>query len=142
MQQNSILNFKEQGQGPAVILIHGLFGSLDNLGLLARALCEHYRVISVDLRNHGASFHSSEMSYPAQAADILALMDHLELDQAAIVGHSMGGKVGMQVTKLAPARVSRLVVADIAPVAYPHSPPPECLCRTQRHTAHAAAKPQ
>ncbi|WP_421275843.1 alpha/beta fold hydrolase [Aeromonas veronii] len=115
------MNFKEQGQGPAVILIHGLFGSLDNLGLLARALCEQYRVISVDLRNHGASFHSSEMSYPAQAADILALMDHLELDQAAIVGHSMGGKVGMQVTKLAPARVSRLVVADMAPVAYPHS---------------------
>ncbi len=121
MQQNSILNFKEQGQGPAVILIHGLFGSLDNLGLLARALCEHYRVISVDLRNHGASFHSSEMSYPAQAADILALMDRLEIAEATLIGHSMGGKVGMQLAKLAPARVSRLVVADMAPVAYPHS---------------------
>ncbi|PTT45862.1 alpha/beta fold hydrolase [Aeromonas sp. HMWF016] len=115
------MNFKEQGQGPAVILIHGLFGSLDNLGLLARALGEHYRVISVDLRNHGASFRSDDMSYPAQAADILALMDHLGLEQAAIVGHSMGGKVGMQLAKLAPARVSRLVVADMAPVAYPHS---------------------
>ncbi|MGL4795184.1 MAG: alpha/beta fold hydrolase [Aeromonas jandaei] len=115
------MNFKEQGQGPAVILIHGLFGSLDNLGLLARALGEHYRVISVDLRNHGVSFRSDDMSYPAQAADILALMDHFGLDQAAIVGHSMGGKVGMQLAKLAPARVSRLVVADMAPVAYPHS---------------------
>ncbi|MBL0666633.1 alpha/beta fold hydrolase [Aeromonas jandaei] len=115
------MNFKEQGQGPAVILIHGLFGSLDNLGLLARALGEHYRVISVDLRNHGTSFRSDDMSYPAQAADILALMDHLGLDQAAIVGHSMGGKVGMQLAKLATARVSRLVVADMAPVAYPHS---------------------
>ncbi|WAG09461.1 alpha/beta fold hydrolase [Aeromonas jandaei] len=115
------MNFKEQGQGPAVILIHGLFGSLDNLGLLARALGEHYRVISVDLRNHGVSFRSDDMSYPAQAADILALMDHLGLDQAAIVGHSMGGKVGMQLAKLVPARVSRLVVADMAPVAYPHS---------------------
>ncbi|MBL0598277.1 alpha/beta fold hydrolase [Aeromonas jandaei] len=115
------MNFKEQGQGPAVILIHGLFGSLDNLGLLARAIGEHYRVISVDLRNHGVSFRSDDMSYPAQAADILALMDHLGLDQAAIVGHSMGGKVGMQLAKLAPARVSRLVVADMAPVAYPHS---------------------
>ncbi|MBL0608819.1 alpha/beta fold hydrolase [Aeromonas jandaei] len=115
------MNFKEQGQGPAVILIHGLFGSLDNLGLLARALGEHYRVISVDLRNHGASFRSDDMSYPAQAADILALMDHLGLAQAAIVGHSMGGKVGMQLAKVAPARVSKLVVADMAPVAYPHS---------------------
>ena len=103
------------------MLIHGLFGSLDNLGLLARPLSEQYRVISVDLRNHGASFHSDEMSYPAQAADILALLDHLGLEQVALVGHSMGGKVAMQVAKQAPARVDRLVVADIAPVAYPHA---------------------
>ncbi|WP_042010176.1 alpha/beta fold hydrolase [Aeromonas fluvialis] len=115
------MNFKEQGQGPAVILIHGLFGSLDNLGLLARPLSEQYRVISVDLRNHGASFHSSEMSYPAQAVDILTLMDRLEIADATLIGHSMGGKVAMQVAKLAPTRVSRLTVADMAPVAYPHS---------------------
>ncbi|CAJ1812751.1 2-succinyl-6-hydroxy-2,4-cyclohexadiene-1-carboxylate synthase [Aeromonas salmonicida] len=92
MQQNSLLNFKEQGQGPAVVLIHGLFGSLDNLGLLARALSEHYRVISVDLRNHGASFHSDEMSYPQQAADVLALLDALALDQVSLVGHSMAAR--------------------------------------------------
>lgn len=121
MQQNPLLNFKEQGQGQPVVLIHGLFGSLDNLGLLARPLSEQYRVISVDLRNHGASFHSDEMSYPAQAADLLALLDRLELEQVAIVGHSMGGKVGMQLAKLAPTRVAKLVVADIAPVAYPHA---------------------
>lgn len=121
MQHNQLLHFKEQGQGPAVVLIHGLFGSLDNLGLLARPLSEQYRVISLDLRNHGASFHSDEMSYPQQAADVIALLDHLALDQVAIVGHSMGGKVAMQVAKQAPARVGRLVVADIAPVAYPHA---------------------
>lgn len=121
MQQNSILNCKEQGQGPAIILIHGLFGNLDNLGLLARALCEQYRVISVDLRNHGASFHSCEMSYPAQADDILTLMDQLKIAEATLIGHSMGGKVAMQLAKLAPDRVSRLIVADIAPIAYPHA---------------------
>ncbi len=121
MQQNPLLNFKEQGQGQPVVLIHGLFGSLDNLGLLARPLSEQYRVISVDLRNHGASFHSDEMSYPVQAADLLALLDRLGLEQVAIVGHSMGGKVGMQLAKLAPTRVAKLVVADIAPVAYPHA---------------------
>lgn len=121
MQHNQLLHFKEQGQGPAVVLIHGLFGSLDNLGLLARTLSEHCRVISLDLRNHGASFHSDEMSYPQQAADVIALLDHLALDKVAIVGHSMGGKVAMQVAKQAPARVGRLVVADIAPVAYPHA---------------------
>ena len=103
------------------MLIHGLFGSLDNLGLLARPLSEQYRVISVDLRNHGASFHSDEMSYPQQGADVIALLDHLALDKVALAGHSMGGKVAMQVAKLAPARVDRLVVADIAPVAYPHA---------------------
>ncbi|MFM5503315.1 alpha/beta fold hydrolase, partial [Aeromonas veronii] len=115
------MNFKEQGQGAPVVLIHGLFGSLDNLGLLARPLGEQYRVISVDLRNHGASFHSDEMSYPAQAADVLALLDHLGLDRVALVGHSMGGKVAMQLAKQAPERVNQLVVADIAPVAYPHA---------------------
>ena len=103
------------------MLIHGLFGSLDNLGQLARPLSEHCRVISVDLRNHGTSFHSDEMSYPQQGADVLALLDHLTLDKVSLVGHSMGGKVAMQVAKLAPARVDRLVVADIAPVAYPHA---------------------
>ncbi len=121
MQQNPLLNFKEQGQGQPVVLIHGLFGSLDNLGMLARPLSEQYRVISVDLRNHGASFHSDEMSYPTQAADLLALFDQLGLEQVALVGHSMGGKVAMQVAKQAPTRVARLVVADIAPVAYPHA---------------------
>ena len=115
------MNFKEQGEGQTVVLIHGLFGSLDNLGLLARPLSEQYRVISVDLRNHGASFHSDEMSYPQQGADVIALLDHLALDKVSLVGHSMGGKVAMQVAKQAPARVDRLVVADIAPVAYPHA---------------------
>lgn len=121
MQQNPYLNFKDQGQGAPVVLIHGLFGSLDNLGLLARPLSELFRVISIDLRNHGASFHSDEMTYPQQAADVLALLDHLDLAQVAIVGHSMGGKVAMQVAKQAPTRVNKLVVADIAPVAYPHA---------------------
>ncbi|MGL6474680.1 alpha/beta fold hydrolase [Aeromonas hydrophila] len=141
LQQNPLLNFKEQGQGQPVVLIHGLFGSLDNLGLLARPLSEQYRVISVDLRNHGASFHSDEMSYPAQAADLLALLDRLELEQVAIVGHSMGGKVGMQLAKLAPTRVAKLVVADIAPVATP-PPPPECVRRPQHHARTRSAKPQ
>lgn len=116
-----LLNFKRQGTGEPVILIHGLFGSLDNLGLLARPLSEGFDVISVDVRNHGASFHRESMSYPEMADDILALMDALGLAQATLIGHSMGGKIAMQVAKQAPARVSRLVVVDMAPVAYPHA---------------------
>lgn len=116
-----LLNHKDQGQGPAVVLIHGLFGNLDNLGLLARALADQYRVISLDLRNHGASFHSMEMSYPLMAADLLTLLDSLHIEKASLIGHSMGGKVAMQVAKQAPTRIERLIVADMAPVAYPHA---------------------
>ncbi len=113
------LNYIEQGQGPAVILMHGMFGSLSNLGNLARELIEHYRVISVDLRNHGDSPHEDAMSIPLMADDIVELMDDLGLSQAHLVGHSLGGKLGMHVALHRPDRVSSLLVADIAPVNYP-----------------------
>jgi len=78
-------------------------------------------VITVDLRNHGDSFHAAEMGYAEMAADVLQLMDHLSIDSAHILGHSMGGKLAMKLTRQNPERVNKLVVADIAPVAYSHS---------------------
>ncbi|MGL5285209.1 MAG: alpha/beta fold hydrolase, partial [Aeromonas sp.] len=113
------LNYKKQGHGEPVILIHGLFGNLDNLGLLARPLSEQFEVISIDVRNHGLSPRAPAMDYPAMAGDVLALLDTLGLDNVMLVGHSMGGKIAMQLAKMAPARVRRLVVLDMAPVAYP-----------------------
>ena len=98
--------------------MHGMFGSLSNLGLIARALSENYTVISVDLRNHGESPHSKEMDYSCMANDIIELMDTLNLGMATLSGHSMGGKVGMQVALNHPKRVHKLIVADIAPVEY------------------------
>ncbi|MCC4265571.1 alpha/beta fold hydrolase [Oceanimonas baumannii] len=112
------LNYRQQGRGMPVILVHGLFGSLDNLNGLNRALSEHFEVIAVDLRNHGQSFHSEEMTYTAMAEDLLELAAQLQLDQPAMVGHSMGGKAVMMAAGLAPERVRGLVVADMAPVAY------------------------
>ncbi len=112
------LNYSIQGSGQSVILMHGMFGSLSNLGLLSRALSDSYSVISVDMRNHGESPHSLEMDYPSMANDIIELMNNLKLDQANLIGHSMGGKVAMQVALTHPERVNRLVVADIAPVDY------------------------
>lgn len=112
------LNYIEQGSGPAVILIHGMFGSLSNLGMLARELVADYRVISVDLRNHGDSPHESLMDLASMAADIVALLDDLNLASAILIGHSLGGKVAMQVALNHAARVSDLVVIDIAPVTY------------------------
>ncbi len=114
----SLLNYQQRGQGRPLILIHGLFGSLDNLGALGRSLEDAFTVTAVDVRNHGKSFHGSDMTYPALARDVLAVMDHLAIDNAAVVGHSMGGKIAMQLALLAPERVSALVAADIAPVAY------------------------
>ena len=113
-----LLNYKQTGSGPAVVIIHGLFGSLENLNVIAKALSEHYTVINVDLRNHGASFHNAQVSYPAMAQDVIHLLDELNISKAHIVGHSMGGKVAMQVAMLDETRVDKLVVLDIAPVDY------------------------
>ncbi|HUH37175.1 MAG TPA: alpha/beta fold hydrolase [Spongiibacteraceae bacterium] len=114
------LHYRESGEGQrAVLLLHGVFGSGDNLGSVARALAADYRVISVDLRNHGSSPWSQTMDLSAMAMDVVALLDRLALPRAALLGHSLGGKVAMQVAMQHPARVARLVVADIAPVVYP-----------------------
>ena len=84
------------GSGDPVILIHGLFGMGANLGTIAKPLSEHYRVISVDLRNHGRSFHHPSMRLGDMAGDVARLMDHYQLRSARILGHSLGGKVAMQ----------------------------------------------
>lgn len=98
--------------------MHGMFGSLSNLGVVGRVLADSYKVIAVDLCNHGDSPHSQEMGYPSMATDIIELMDDLNLPKADLLGHSMGGKIGMQVAMNYPNRVNKLIVADIAPVEY------------------------
>lgn len=109
------------GEALPVILLHGLFGSLENLGVVARRLSQTHPVHSLDLRNHGRSPHAPGMTYREMAADVGAYMDRQQLPQAALLGHSMGGKVAMQLALDTPARVAKLIVADIAPVAYaPH----------------------
>ena len=113
------LNYKQIGQGPDVVLIHGLFGSLENLNVIAKPLSEHFCVTNVDLRNHGLSPHSGEMDYLAMANDIVELMAKLKIQKAHLVGHSMGGKVAMQVALTHSELVDKLVVLDIAPVSYP-----------------------
>lgn len=112
------LHAKVKGQGDPVIVLHGLFGSAENLGGIARALSETYEVHSLDARNHGRSFHNNDVSYPAMASDVLAYMDGAGMEKAILLGHSMGGKTAMEVALTAPDRVAALVVADIAPVAY------------------------
>jgi len=115
------LNYCRTGEGPVLLVIHGLFGSSRNWQGLARQFATHLDVITVDLRNHGDSPHLAGMDYASMAQDIIALLEALEIDRCSILGHSMGGKVAMKVTQLLPTNVERLVVADIAPQAYTHN---------------------
>ncbi|EPH3359372.1 esterase [Citrobacter freundii] len=101
-----------------IVLVHGLFGSLDNLGILARDLVTDHDIIQVDMRNHGLSPRSPEMNYQAMAQDLLDTLDDRQIEKAIFIGHSMGGKAVMALTALAPERVERLVAIDIAPVDY------------------------
>ncbi|MGB0165861.1 MAG: alpha/beta fold hydrolase [Luteibaculum sp.] len=114
-----LIFYKEQGQGPPLIILHGLFGSSDNWQSLANRWQEKFRVILADARNHGRSFHSEEFDYDLMAGDLKKLMDHLNLDRAFIIGHSMGGKTLMRFAQLHSARIKAAIVADIGPKAYP-----------------------
>jgi esterase len=119
MKTNDLkLAAKVKGQGDALIILHGLFGSSDNLGRIANELAKSYQVHSLDLRNHGDSFHTKEMSYDLMAADVIRYMDEQSLDCVSMLGHSMGGKVVMKIALIHSDRVNKLIVADIAPVTY------------------------
>lgn len=118
------MNLNHVSHGPEggipVLMAHGLFGQGRNLGALARRIADRRRVVVVDLRNHGDSFHDPDHSYPALADDLARVIDGLG-GRADVVGHSMGGKAAMALALQRPDRVRRLVVMDIAPVAYGHS---------------------
>lgn len=112
------LNYKTFGQGEPLIILHGLFGTLDNWQTLGKQLAEHYSVYIPDQRNHGRSPHTPEMNYPALAEDLRHFMESHWIYQSHIVGHSMGGKTAMQFALEHPDMVDKLVVVDIAPKAY------------------------
>lgn len=112
-------SYGDPGSRP-LLLLHGLLGSSANWHSIARALEGGFRVLVPDLRNHGRSPHSQDTDYPLMAADLAALIRRLELGAADLVGHSLGGKVAMQLALQAPDMVRSLVVVDIAPVRYDH----------------------
>ena len=112
------LNFKQYGHGQPLVIIHGLFGSLDNWHTISEKLAGHFEVYALDLRNHGRSPHSPEMNYGLLAGDVREFMRRRRMAEASVLGHSMGGKVAMQLALQYPAVVSKLIVVDIAPRAY------------------------
>ncbi len=106
---------REFGSGPPVIILHGLFGFSDNWQSIAKGLADNHLVITPDLRNHGRSPHLPEHSYPEMAEDMRSFMEEKWMFSAAVIGHSMGGKVAMQLALTYPDMVEKLVVVDMGP---------------------------
>ncbi|MEM6303972.1 MAG: alpha/beta fold hydrolase [Pseudomonadota bacterium] len=117
-----MLAYSEFGapDAPPLIIVHGLYGSGRNWSMIAKRLSDTRRVITPDLRNHGQSPHTASHSYPDMAQDLAELVDHIG-GPVDICGHSMGGKAVMVLALEQPQLLRRLIVADMAPVAYAHT---------------------
>jgi esterase len=112
------LNFKKSGSGQPLIILHGLFGSLDNWQTLAKQFSEKFTTYIVDQRNHGQSPWSDEWTYQAMVDDLLELIEQEGIEKPIILGHSMGGKTAMLFAVQHPEKLEKLIVADIAPRKY------------------------
>lgn len=115
-----ILHSKITGDKPKHLLIlHGLFGQSDNFATLAKQFAEFYTVHAIDLRNHGRSFHSDDMSFEAMSDDILNYLNHHQIEECYLLGHSLGGRSVIEFSYKHPEKIEKLIVADMAPKAYP-----------------------
>ncbi len=113
-----LLNFQSYGKGFPLIILHGLFGMLDNWHTLSKMLASDFQVLALDQRNHGRSPHSAGFNYQMMAEDVREFMDQQAIHSVYLLGHSMGGKTAMQVALTYPHLIEKLVVIDIAPRAY------------------------
>lgn len=121
---NIELNHKLYGQGHPLIILHGLFGSLDNWATFGRSISKHYMAFLVDQRDHGKSPHTNEFNYDVLSEDLVHFMESNWVHEAFLMGHSMGGKTVMKTALEHPDIVEKLIVVDMAPKAY-----------TNRHSA-------
>ncbi|MEP2669945.1 MAG: alpha/beta fold hydrolase [Cyclobacteriaceae bacterium] len=113
------LFFRELGQGSPLIILHGLFGSSDNWFSLSKIFAEKYKVYVIDQRNHGQSPHDPVHDYNALTDDLNEFIEDHKIDKPIIIGHSMGGKTAMNFAIRFPEKLSKLIVVDIVPKAYP-----------------------
>ena len=113
------LFYKEYGEGKPVVILHGLFGFSDNWKSQAKVLANYFRVIVVDLRNHGRSAWDDSHSYDSMVQDVIETMDFLRLSKFHVIGHSMGGKVAMHLAQSHPERLLKTVIVDMGVKSYP-----------------------
>lgn len=121
--QLAATTYDSDAGAPPLLIAHGLFGSGRNWGVIAKRLSATRPVVTVDMRNHGRSDHADDHRYPALAED-LAETIAAHGGRMDVLGHSMGGKAAMTLALMRPELVQRLIVADIAPVAYDHTQMP------------------
>jgi esterase len=120
------LSYKQYSMtGTPLIILHGVFGQQGNWAAHAKAFSEKFQVYGFDARNHGQSPHADSMSYREMAEDVVQTLDALQIPSADFIGHSMGGKIAMQLALNYPHRVTKLVVVDIGPVNYESGPSQE-----------------
>lgn len=112
------LNHKIYGQGDPLIILHGLFGSLDNWATFGRNISENYMTFLVDQRDHGKSPHTDVFNYDVLSEDLVHFMQSNWVHEAFLMGHSMGGKTVMKTALEHPDLVEKLIVVDMAPRAY------------------------
>ena len=112
------LFFRKYGEGPPLIIIHGLYGSSDNWVGIGRKLAKNFEVFLIDQRNHGRSPHSSDHTYQLLKEDLREFMDTQSIEKAIIIGHSMGGKTAMFFAADYHERVNHLIITDISPRSY------------------------
>lgn len=112
------LFFREYGDGQPLVVLHGLFGSSDNWLTQAKLFAPDYKVYTVDLRNHGQSPHDDAFDYKAMVNDLETFFDDHQINNATLIGHSMGGKAAMNFAIAHPEKIEKLIVVDIAPREY------------------------
>ncbi|NOZ48120.1 MAG: alpha/beta fold hydrolase [Chlorobi bacterium] len=112
------LFYRKFGEGPTLIIIHGLYGASDNWVSIGKMLASNFEVFIIDQRNHGRSPHSENHNYKLMKNDLLEFMDEHFIEQAIIMGHSMGGKTAMYFALEHPERILSLIIIDIAPKTY------------------------
>jgi esterase len=113
------LFYREFGEGPPVIILHGLFGQSDNWVTVGRRIADQFHVYIPDQRNHGQSPHTPVQSFPAMSDDLAQFIDEHDIENPILIGHSMGGKAAMTYALENPLKVSKLVIIDISPRRYP-----------------------
>ena len=113
------LFYREIGEGTPIIILHGLFGASDNWMSIGKLLGKKNKVYLLDQRNHGNSIKSDAFDYNTMAQDVVTFIEEHQIENPIILGHSMGGKVAMNLAIESPEKISKLIIADIGPKAYP-----------------------